>query len=234
MHKKKKSYSLPLQNPARGLGYAWDIKLFPDCHPGFPGEPGVGFLKPEADPPKNLAIDKPISKAHFSRWIKYYTDVVGYYVCVLNGLQFNLDEEMSAAGPKSTLAVMSKVLDEFADRLGIGKDYWNDYQQNPKQLVWPLSGSYCFRYHFKGSIDTVDFEYWVELDIFFECDPDALYCLNAFVKVRLTDKEHLLKTVPDWYLARLAEAAGNVVTAADPDYISSSSSYLATSSSSYP
>jgi hypothetical protein len=232
MHKKKKPYVLPLKNPAKGIGYGWDVKLFPNSMPGNSGG-AAGFPKPGQNPPTNIIVNPQSPPQDFQAWVNYYAGVIGYYVCVLNGLQFNLDEEKAAGPPNGILRMMSDVLDEFATRLHIGHQYSADYALNPKQLVWPLTGPYYFRYHFPAVNPNPQF--WVDLDLFFECDPDTLICTNCLVKVRFTDALTKLDPVSAEFVAAV-DAGGEVPPEGiqNPDFISSSSSYLATSSSSYP
>lgn len=232
MHKKKKPYALPQKNPIKGIGYAWDVKLFPDSKPGNSGGAGVGFPKPSQNPPTNIVVNPQSPPQDFQAWVDYYAGVVGYYVSVLNGLQFNLDEEDVVGPPNAVLRMMSDVLDEFATRLHIGQQYSAGFP-NPQQLIWPLTGSYYFRYHFPAVNPYPQF--WVDLDLFFECDPDTLVCINCLVKVRFTDALNKLDPVSAAFVA--AVNAGGAVAGTEiqnPDFISSSSSYLATSSSSYP
>jgi hypothetical protein len=234
--KKSKTYALPPKAPppSRGVGFAWDVKLFPDGKPGFSGPPGVGFPLPAATPP----VDKPILStsppADFQEWVDHYTRVVGFYVSRLNGLQFNLDEEKAAGPPNTILRFMSEELDKFAGQLHIGDAAISgDYPPNPKLLVWPLNNTYDFRFHFKFTKNGTNFDFWVHLFLHAECDPESLMCTNCLVKVRITDEPTLLDAVAKRFSTAVATGS-SVAAGQNPDYISSSSSYLATSSSSYP
>lgn len=230
MHTKRKKYDLS-STKAKVAGFAYDVKGFPRCEPGE-----FGFPKPPAGPPTHLPIEDPIDAAHFEEWVKYYRDVVGYYVSVLNGLQFNLDDDKNTP-PKAELDKMVNLLDAFATALGIGAA--SGQPQNPKQLTWPLTGPYTFRHHIQssnpGPSGQVDSDYWVDAHIYFSCCEYTYLCLNARVEVQVgvrKDKNDPFGMAAIQPIAEQPVAGGPVNLGQNPDYVSSSSKYLATSSSS--
>ncbi len=234
-NRKRKNYPLPPKAPppSRGAGVAWDVKLFPDSKSGFSGPPGLGFARPAANPPLGTPINNASPQADIQQWVDHYTRVVGYYISRLNGLQFNLDEEKVAGPPNTVLRFMSEELDKFAGQLHIGDAAISGgHAANPQLLIWPLSSTYEFRYFFDITKNGIQFQFFVELFLRPEVDPDTLLCVNCLVIVRITDAPTLLDAVARGFTDALA--TGNSAQVLNPDFISSSSSYLATSSSSYP
>jgi hypothetical protein len=148
----------------------------------------------------------------------------------LNGLQFNLDEEKVVGPPNTILRFMSEELDKFAGQLHIGDPAIAD-ASNPPLLAWPLSYSQ-FRFKFDITKNGVNFKFFVELVLQPEVDPDTLMCVNCLLVVRITDEATLLDAVARGFTGALQ--TGNSTQILNPDFISSSSSYLATSSSSFP
>lgn len=233
--KKRKTYLLPPKAPppSRGTGFACDVKLFPDSKPGFSGPPGIGFAPPAAAPPTGTPISagSPTLPADIQLWVDHYVRVVGYYISRLNGLQFNLDEEKVVGPPNTILRFMSEELDRFAGQLHIGDPAIAD-ASNPPLLAWPLSHS-RFRFNFDIMKNGVNFKFSVELVLQPEVDPDTLMCVNGLVIIRITDNASLLDAVTDAF-KKAVETGNSAKGAGNPDFISSSSSYLATSSSSFP
>jgi hypothetical protein len=230
---KRKHYALPPKNPppSKVAGHAWDVKVFPNSKPGNTGLPMIGFPKPAATPPRDTPITSNSPRADFQKWVDHYTNVVGYYLCRLNGLQFNLDEEKVAGPPNKVLGFITEEFDKFAVQLHIGDNAVSgEYPLNPQVLVWPFHNNYYFRLHFTGVNGGVNYDFWVELWLYPGVDQDTLMCTNCLVRIRITDEKSLLDAVSQDFSDALAgQQAGQ-----NPDYISSSSSYLATSSSSYP
>src|SRR6266581_2624132 len=125
--KKLRSNPYPLPPRAKGdiAGTAFDIKFFP------PSQQGQGIKGgPFNDPTTPPAVLPP--NGNFPAWADYFVNLVGAKLEKLNGLQYNLD-----ANPGNDQA-MANELGALADALKLGSG------KSPKELRWPLAGSYTF------------------------------------------------------------------------------------------
>jgi hypothetical protein len=177
--KKLRSRAFPLPGRAKGdiSGTGFDIKFFP------PSETGrEAFTDPTSLPPNG----------NFLQWVDYFVNLVGAKVEKLNGFQFNLDD-VNAGNEQN----MSDELGKLADALKLGSG------KSPKELRWPLAGSYTFSWSPQDA-QSIGFQE-VTVDLFFEAERDFRMVVNCSVELRIK--------------------VGNVAP------LSSSSSYLATSSS---
>ena len=238
--------------PKKAQARLWEVKVFPKSAPSNgPAE----FEAPAGAWPDFSQNPNPDHEGRdaFRKWVDHYVRVVGYHISVLNGLQFDLEQHNAsgAGGTRNILAAFAEKIDQFATALHIlnNDDYGADpinpngpgnpnsprdplaeYPINPKQLVWPLIGYYYFRFHFRRVNDPQvqgsdeEYNYYADLSLRFETDLETNLCTNCALALRVTDAEGKLDGMG---------AVGTAgVSALHPDYISSSSSYTATSSSS--
>lgn len=205
--RKRAPHDLKGYNLTRAAGEAFDTKLFPGSKPG-----STEFLNGPKDQPRVY----PKAPADFAQWFRYYQRLVGTYVSVLNGLQFDFDLEEKPADRRDWQTQipheMARLLDSLYRRILLGQA---PHADDPQKLIWPLGGVYYFRH-----LRLPDWgDYHLELRAFFESEATTRACVNCVVELEL---------------AVGAAIVGHRAFFAAPPPITpiSSSSYLATSSSS--
>jgi hypothetical protein len=222
-------------------GDLMDVKPFPESYQD--AKTKIKFRydlmhQPALDPP--FPRSNPPTQKEFEDITEHYAGVVGYYVPVLNGIQFDVDGDNDANNPKEPKALdFANYFEQLAKRLHLHEPDCVKFR-NHQKLEWPLNKFYFFRYDYSKHANPAPLH--GELSLYFSSDPDCGMCINALVIYRLADKEDCLKKWPTQLPepkcqepSYVGVAAGNpVAKERDPDYISSSSSYLAMSSSSYP
>jgi hypothetical protein len=205
----KRPYTVSLKTAKTFKGVLHALKVFPPSKPGREHFPSW---------PQSL----PSSLDDFDTWIDYFVGLFGHYLPVLNGLQFDLDLD-----PNLKLK-FEKEFEDFAAYLGIGDSktipHPSPAKGNPAQLIWPLSGIYYFAY--------TDGPGGLGLTVIasFELDPVYDVVTNCAMQLTacLTPDARMAKGVP---LFAMKAGGGRGPVLGTMDYISSSSSYLAASSS---
>jgi hypothetical protein len=118
----------------------------------------------------------------FDEWVSYYVNLIGSKLERLNALQFNLTKDN--ADKQATL--MSKELGSLADALNVGsrprKTKAVTAVPNPKELRWPLAGSYILQ-------QDPSITGWsiFEIAVYFENEPASRLILNSLIVVTAKD-----------------------------------------------
>ena len=189
--------SIPVQLPsspvAGGTAFFFTGKRLPASRQGLAGPFNV-----PANPPPAAAKNKDT----FPDWVEYLVKFVGDSLEKLNGLQFDMTRNNADTKKRQIVTELSNL----AAVLDIGRG------NNPKELRWPLAGSYICNL---DSNRTGFTEFTVAL--YFENEPDYRLVVNCSVEIVATGRTQSVG----------ARSLGARSVAA-PD--SSSSSYVATSS----
>ena len=171
---------------AKGTGY--DIKFFPVSFPAAKSSPyKIGQALP----------DIPAKKADWSKWVEYYTEIIGAYIELLNAIQWNAKKDWEVE--------LATKLDEFGIKL-------KDDATDTTKLDWPLNNTYKFSPQSpkpNGRAPAVGECERCSLEVEFEAEREYALVVNCRFSLEMTWRDPVID-------------------------LSSSSSYIATSSSSSP
>jgi hypothetical protein len=107
----------------------------------------------------------------FGQMVNFYVNLIGSKLERLNALQFDMTED----NEDTQVNLMANELSTLADALNVGSEQFID---NPKQLQWPLAGSYVlFQDKPKTGFDRF------KLDLFFECEPTHRLVVNCTILI---------------------------------------------------
>jgi hypothetical protein len=155
-------------------------------------------------------IPKQPTTKDFRAWFDYFVSYIGATVEELNGRQFNLDKKSGRSALNAAIAAFADRLECLAESMQIGK------KPNPSMLIWPLNGVYIC--DLKLPVSGPSKIYRVKLVVSFEADLGYQVVTNC--SVLLIEPSACNDAAPDAPVLRALF------------WDSSSSSYLATSSSS--
>jgi hypothetical protein len=108
----------------------------------------------------------------FQKFLDYYADLIGSYIELLNAVQFNMQTKQDEAGAAGQ---MTAVLGSLADALEVGSP------GNPKELRWPLAGSYVLQQSNTGFRT-------FSIELFFECE--ARHRLVTICEITITTTDN--------------------------------------------